>query len=311
MNTQALTFKFPSYNSASKASFARQLAFARSRNASVETRTRSQLGPSSLRFTVSVFQRQSQYRWNLTRSGLSDRMPGSREDDGKQTELPEAYHKGWESIAKIFKNANSYIPHVVVASTLLALMFPPSFSWFTNRYYAPALGFLMFAVGINSNAEDFVLAMKRPGVLWLGYIGQFLLKPLLGFIFGNIALRVFHLPEAIGSGLILTSCVSGAQLSNYATYLTEPALAPLSIVMTALSTATAVVVTPLLTLFLLGKRLPVDVKGMMSSIMQIVVVPIAAGLLMNKHLTFSLILEVLSFPLLSTQQAAQRFYYTS
>lgn len=81
---------------------------------------------------------------------------------------------------------------------------------------------------------------------------------------------------------MLTSCVSGAQLSNYATFLTDPPMAPLSIVMTSLSTATAVFVTPILSLLLIGKRLPVDVKGMVSSIMQIVVAPIAAGLLLNR-----------------------------
>lgn len=87
-----------------------------------------------------------------------------------------------------------------------------------------------------------------------------------------------------GAGIMLTSCVSGAQLSNYATFLTDPVMAPLSIVMTSLSTATAVFVTPLLSLLLIGKKLPVDVKGMFSNILQIVVVPVAAGLLLNRYL---------------------------
>ncbi|KAJ0475817.1 putative Bile acid:sodium symporter/arsenical resistance protein Acr3 [Helianthus annuus] len=52
-----------------------------------------------------------------------------------------------------------------------------------------------------------------------------------------------------GTGIMLTSCVSGAQLSNYAIFLTHPMMAPLSIVMTSISTATAVFVTPLLLLF--------------------------------------------------------------
>ena len=53
--------------------------------------------------------------------------------------------------------------------------------------------------------------------------------------------------------------------------------------MTSLSTATAVFVTPTLSYFLIGQKLPVDVKGMMSSIVQIVVAPIAAGLLLNRY----------------------------
>lgn len=165
----------------------------------------------------------------------------------------------------------------------------------------------MFAVGVNSSEKDFLEAFKRPAAILAGYIGQFVVKPILGYIFGIISVTVFGLPTAIGevqpyltfkmrysivcniilihesgAGIMLVSCVSGAQLSNYATFLTDPPLAPLSIVMTSLSTATAVVVTPLLSLLLIGKRLPVDVKGMVSSILQIVVAPIAGGLLLNR-----------------------------
>ncbi|XP_077235575.1 putative sodium/metabolite cotransporter BASS5, chloroplastic isoform X2 [Tasmannia lanceolata] len=150
------------------------------------------------------------------------------------------------------------------------------------RYYPPALGFLMFAVGVNSSAKDFVEAINRPGAIFAGYVGQVIIKPLLGYFFVTISVTSFHLPTSIGAGIMLVSCVSGAQLSSYAAFLTDPPMAPLSIVMTSLSTATAVFVTPALSLLLIGKRLPVDVKGMMSSIMQIVVVPIAAGLLLNR-----------------------------
>lgn len=187
-----------------------------------------------------------------------------------------------KDLAHVLSKANSFLPHIVLASTLLALIYPPSFTWFTNRYYAPALGFLMFAVGLNSSEADFLEAFKRPAAIFAGYVGQFVIKPLLGFLFGTIAVTVFGLPTTAGAGIMLTSCVSGAQLSNYATFLTDPQMAPLSIVMTSLSTASAAFVTPLLSLVLIGKRLPVDVKGMMTNILQIVVVPIATGLLLNR-----------------------------
>ncbi|KAG8662160.1 hypothetical protein MANES_01G071200v8 [Manihot esculenta] len=186
------------------------------------------------------------------------------------------------SVLNILKQSNSLLPHAVLASTLLALVYPPSFTWFTSRYYAPALGFLMFAVGVNSSEKDFIEAFKRPAAILAGYVGQFAVKPILGYLVGIISVSVFGLPTPIGAGIMLVSCVSGAQLSSYATFLTDPPLAPLSIVMTSLSTATAVFVTPLLSLLLIGKRLPVDVKGMVASIMQIVVTPIAAGLLLNR-----------------------------
>ncbi|CAN6480281.1 unnamed protein product [Victoria cruziana] len=208
-------------------------------------------------------------------SPTPDRMPTPAEPS-----VPSQVVKGEAHILKVLENANSYLPHAVVASTFLALVYPPSFTWFTTRYYAPALGFLMFAVGVNSSAKDFIDAVTRPAAIAAGYAGQFVVKPTLGYLFGTMAVGFFHLPDPIG--IMLVSCVSGAQLSNYATFLTDPSMAPLSIVMTSISTATAVFITPVLSLLLIGKRLPVDVKGMMSSIMQIVVAPIAAGLVLNR-----------------------------
>ncbi|CAL5063311.1 unnamed protein product [Urochloa decumbens] len=206
-------------------------------------------------------------------------------DSGEDAVVPsQAVKESKVDFLKILSSANTVIPHIVLGSTVLALVYPPSFTWFTTRYYAPALGFLMFAVGVNSSVEDFIEAIKRPDAIAAGYIGQFIIKPLLGFLFGTLAVAVLNLPTALGAGIMLVSCVSGAQLSNYATFLTDPHMAPLSIVMTSLSTATAVFVTPILSYFLIGQKLPVDVKGMMSSIVQIVVAPIAAGLLLNRFL---------------------------
>ncbi|KAJ1693205.1 hypothetical protein LUZ63_009903 [Rhynchospora breviuscula] len=215
---------------------------------------------------------------------ISTGTSGSFEQDRTgEDQFSQIQEKGFD-LLKILKGANSVIPHIVLGSTVLALVYPPSFTWFTTRYYAPALGFLMFAVGVNSSPGDFIEAIKRPDAIAAGYLGQFFIKPLLGFLFGTMAVSVFKLPTALGAGIMLVSCVSGAQLSNYATFLTDPLMAPLSIVMTSISTATAVFVTPTLSYLLIGKKLPVDVKGMMSSITQIVVAPIAAGLLLNRFL---------------------------
>ncbi|XP_073301963.1 probable sodium/metabolite cotransporter BASS5, chloroplastic [Primulina huaijiensis] len=131
------------------------------------------------------------------------------------------------------------------------------------RYYAPALGFLMFAVGVNSSEKDFLEAFSRPTTILAGYVGQFVVKPLLG--------RWDHVD-------FLCEWSTTLQLR---TFLTDPPMAPLSIVMTSLSTATAVFVTPFLSLLLIGKKLPVDVKGMVSNIMQIVITPILTGLILN------------------------------
>jgi hypothetical protein len=55
----------------------------------------------------------------------------------------------------------------------------------------------MFTVGVNSSPKDFIEAIKRPDVIVAGYIGQFI-KPLLGFLFGTVAVTIFNLPSALG-----------------------------------------------------------------------------------------------------------------
>ncbi|KAL9258461.1 putative sodium/metabolite cotransporter BASS6, chloroplastic [Drosera capensis] len=224
-----------------------------------------------------LFSRCSSYR-SVGRTWASEKCSDGFGSDHE----PDQSIEDKVDILKILSGSSSFLPHFVLASTLLALLYPPSFTWFTSRYYAPALGFLMFAVGVNSSEKDFLQAFQRPAAIFAGYVGQFVVKPLLGYLFGTIAVAVLNLPVPLGAGIMLTSCVSGAQLSNYATFLTDPLLAPLSIVMTSFSTASAVLITPLLSLLLIGKRLPVDVNGMISSILQIVVAPIAAGLILNR-----------------------------
>jgi hypothetical protein len=50
---------------------------------------------------------------------------------------------------------------------------------------------------VNSSVEDFVEAIKRPDAIAAGYIGQFIIKPLFGFLFGTLAVTVLNLPTAL------------------------------------------------------------------------------------------------------------------
>ncbi|KAK9831012.1 hypothetical protein WJX81_008474 [Elliptochloris bilobata] len=174
------------------------------------------------------------------------------------------------------------LPVATVLSAALALVWPASFAWFTPAMYAPGLGFLMFAVGVNLRLECFHEVFRRPQDILVGTLGQWVVKPLLGLLLAVTVVPLLGLPHAVGTGLILAACVSGAQLSSYATYLLHKEQAPLAIVLTALSTAAGVVITPALALLLLGKRLPIDVACMSRSITQVVIVPVAAGLACNR-----------------------------
>lgn len=58
----------------------------------------------------------------------------------------------------------------------------------------------MFAVGVNSSEKDFLEAINRPTAILAGYVGQFVLKPLLGYIFGTMAMTLFGIPTSLGKG---------------------------------------------------------------------------------------------------------------
>lgn len=76
--------------------------------------------------------------------------------------------------------------------------FPANLLFLYPRYYPSALGFLMFAVGINLSLDDFKNAFQRPAVLALGYAGQFVLKPLIGYALAQTLVPLLRLPDAIG-----------------------------------------------------------------------------------------------------------------
>ncbi|KAG6478632.1 probable sodium/metabolite cotransporter BASS3, chloroplastic isoform X1 [Zingiber officinale] len=173
---------------------------------------------------------------------------------------------------------SALLPFVVAATAVSALVNPATFSWVSKEYYAPALGGIMLSIGIRLSIDDFALAFKRPLALSVGYIAQYALKPLLGLLIA----KAFRTPTMFYAGFILTCCVAGAQLSSYASFLSKSDVA-LSILLTSSTTISSVLVTPLLTGLLIGSVVPVDGVAMSKSILQVVLFPVALGLLLNTY----------------------------
>jgi len=102
------------------------------------------------------------------------------------------------------------------------------------------IGLMMFGMALGLDVDDFrrLVRMPRPAAIGLG--AQFLLPPFFTFLLT----LVLHLPPSIELGMILVAACPGGNLSNIMTYLAG-GNAPLSVGMTAVSTAAAVVMTPL------------------------------------------------------------------
>lgn len=103
-----------------------------------------------------------------------------------------------------------------------------------------AIGLMMLGVALDLKLEDFKRVLASPKAPAIGLFAQFVLLPAFTFL-----LTLFIRPHpSIALGMILVAACPGGNLSNLMTYLAKGNCA-ISISMTAISTAAAVIMTPL------------------------------------------------------------------
>jgi len=165
---------------------------------------------------------------------------------------------------------------LVLAAAVLALVFPDVFAMIRPTVINYLLGVVMFGMGLTLNLQDFKIVFRRPKDVVIGCLAQFTIMPLLAWGLS----RLFSLDEALALGVVLVGCCPGGTASNVITYLAKGDLA-LSVGMTGVSTLLAPLLTPLMTWALAGKSVDVDVTGMLLSILCVVILPIAVGLVVK------------------------------
>ncbi|MES9990877.1 MAG: bile acid:sodium symporter family protein [Candidatus Thiodiazotropha sp.] len=140
----------------------------------------------------------------------------------------------------------------------------------------PLLGVVMFGMGMTLTWQNFTAVLKRPQVIGLGVLLQYLLMPLLAWLIAEL----LALPPYLMAGLVLVGACPGGTASNVVCYLARGDVA-LSITLTTASTLLAIVATPLLTWLYVGQKVPVPVLSMLWSIFKIVLMPVALGVFIN------------------------------
>ena len=165
---------------------------------------------------------------------------------------------------------------IVIAVAVLALFAPQTCLWIKTSWINWLLGIVMFGMGLTLKVSDFKVVFSRPKDIIIGFIAQFTLMPLIAFALT----KAFSLPTEIAVGVILVGTCPGGTSSNVMTYLSKGDV-PLSVGMTAVSTLFAPLMTPLLTLLYAGQRVDVNAVAMFLSIVKVVLVPIALGLVCN------------------------------
>ena len=189
--------------------------------------------------------------------------------------------------------AGKYFAVWVILIALLAFFFPAAFLGF-GSYITILLGVVMFGMGLTLKPVDFKIIIKSPLPVVIGVAAQFLIMPLVAF---GIA-YLLQLPAELAAGLVLLGSVPGGTASNVMVYLAKGNLA-LSVAMTSISTLMAPIMTPLLLLLLAGQWLPVDPLSMFLSIVQVIIIPIALGILVQRFFPTAVAKSVTIVPLIS------------
>jgi len=184
--------------------------------------------------------------------------------------------KTLEKISLIF---GKYMAVIVLLVASLALFVPESCLWIQTSWINYLLMLVMFGMGLTLKLDDFKIVFLRPKDILIGCLAQFTIMPLLAFAIG----KLFGLEAGLLAGVILVGTCPGGTSSNVITYLSKGDVA-LSVGMTSVNTLLAPLLTPAITYLLLKTTITVDVKSMFLSIVNIVIVPILLGFIINKFL---------------------------
>ncbi len=169
-------------------------------------------------------------------------------------------------------------PLWMVLTGAIALCWP---EWLLPLNQGPVvvliLAFVMLCMGLTLTFDDFRRIARMPKVVAMGFAAQYTVMPLLAW---GIA-TALDLPTYFAVGLILVGCCPGGTASNLVSYIAKADVA-LSVVMTVCSTLAAVILTPLLTQLFAGTLVPVDTWMLFKQTLQVVILPVVLGVMLNR-----------------------------
>ena len=168
----------------------------------------------------------------------------------------------------------------VLVSVSLSVLYPWIFgTWHgfhLDLLIVPLTQIIMFGMGTTLTLRDFARVLAFPWPVFVGLVLHFTVMPLVAVVIT----RAFGFDGELAAGIILIGSVSAGMASNLMCYLAKGNVA-LSVTMTLFSTLAAPFLTPLLMSWLAGQYIAVDTHKMMLSIVNMILVPIAAGLVAN------------------------------
>lgn len=177
-----------------------------------------------------------------------------------------------QAIARLSQFVGKTFVIWVLLFAILAFFNPASYAWL-GKYIVPLLGIIMFGMGLTISKNDFAEVFKRwHGCHWRTWSIHYHART--GLAAGY---RTEPEPE-VAVGVILVGCCPGGTASNVMTFLARGDIA-LSVAITSVTTLLAPIVTPGLIYLMASQWLDVSAAAMFWSIVQVVILPIALGLI--------------------------------
>ncbi|MBI5975839.1 bile acid:sodium symporter family protein [Staphylococcus canis] len=160
--------------------------------------------------------------------------------------------------------------------SVIAFIMPHTFTGF-GPFIPYLLGVVMLGMGLTIKIEDFKFILKQPKPVLIGVVLQYTIMPLLAY---SIA-KGFQLPPDIAIGVMLVGCCPGGTSSNVVSYLAKANVA-LSVTVTSVSTLLLPILTPSLMYVFANQWMDISFMSLFSSVIKVVIVPIAIGLVLQK-----------------------------
>ena len=179
-------------------------------------------------------------------------------------------------MSRFFNWFNNLYPVWLVSLAVISFYRPQTMLWFDKPWIFWSLAASMLGMGLTLSIDDFKAIGRMPGSVALGFIAQYTIMPLSGWLVATL----LKLDPGLAVGIILVASCPGGMASNMISYLARANVA-LSVVLTLASTLLAFFFTPMWTSTLAGKYVPVDAWGLCLSALQLTVAPVVLGVLIR------------------------------
>ena len=179
-------------------------------------------------------------------------------------------------LTKVSRFATNTFLFWMLLAAIIGFVFPAQLAT-VSQFVPNLLGIVMLGMGLTIDPKDFKIIFQAPRAVIIGVILQYTIMPIIAFAIA----KLFNLPPEIAIGVILVGCCPGGTSSNVMSFLANANVA-LSVAITSVSTLLAPIITPALIFLFANQWLEVSFGSMLWSVVQVVLIPIIIGFILQK-----------------------------